>query len=513
MPTNREIRQRQWEEVSQAFKTDLGILCREALGMKDWGIVHDELADFLRTSGRRKHIELARGHLKSSIVTKGWSIQQVLNNPDVRILLANAVWDNSRKFLRSIQKYVGQGSILETVFGSFQSQHWNQDECTVKARKAILDAPTWATTGIEKEQTSQHYDIIIADDLVARENVMTPEQREKVYLYYKDLLDLLEPDGTIVVIGTRWHQDDLYAKIIEENDEAKKSGALRPWDLFIRTCWREDGTPTFPEKFSRPYLDGLRTSKGAYEFSAQYLNNPIDESAADFKRSQVIYYDPTTPHPSQLLLCVDPGLSLSRDADPSALVVAGQFANRKIRVVDYVHKRVQPDDLIKEVFGLVEKWNLHRVGIETFAFQKSLKYAIQNEQRRRSKFFTILELGTKRGGREPILSKEARIRRLQPYFEQGLVEIRRDMVELENELLAFPRGRHDDLIDALAYHLDFLYPSQNTDRREEPTEIVVKPPTWRDVARATWNKNASGGSLLARYMDDLRSRPNEPLMR
>lgn len=479
--------------------------------MKDWSHVHDELAHFLASSGRRKHIELARGHLKSSIVTKGWSIQQVLRNPDVRILLANAVWDNSRKFLRSIQKYVGPGSIIEGLFGPMVSPHWNQDECTVRQRQVVLDAPTWATTGIEKEQTSQHYDIIIADDLVARENVMTPEQREKVYLYYKDLLDLLEPDGTIIVIGTRWHQDDLYAKLLEENVEAGKNGLPPVWDFFIRTAYREDGSPRFPEKFSLSYLDSLRASKGAYEFSAQYLNNPIDESAADFKRSWIKTYQPATPHPAHLYLTIDPARSLSREADPSAMIVAGKFSNGVVRVVDYWFKRVMPTELIKEIFNMMDKWNLHRCGLESFAFQQTLKSFLEEEMRQRHRFFSIDELGSRKGVKEQPERKETRIRRLIPYFEQGMIEIRHDMKELEDQLLAFPRARHDDLIDALAWQMDYLYPSQAPVESNEPREVRDRPKTFRDMARGVWNRGGTG--LLEKYFNDLKQQAQEPQMK
>jgi predicted phage terminase large subunit-like protein len=503
MKIKQEIKPEDLDVIRKATLTDLGFLCREMLGMKDWGKIHDELALFLRTSGRRKHIELARGHLKSSIVTKGWTIQQVLGNPNIRVLLANAVWDNSRKFLRSIEKYVGPGSLIESYFGRLQSEHWNQDECTVLQRTEILDAPTWATTGIEKEQTSQHYDLIIADDLVARENVMTPEQREKVYLYYKDLNDLLEPDGTMVVIGTRWHQDDLYDKLIEENKTAEEHAGKGPWDMFIRTAYREDGSVTFPEKFSLEYLDQLRAAKGPYEFSAQYLNNPIDESAADFKKAWIKKYEPGTPHPASLYLTVDPALSLSRDADPSAGIVAGQFGNRIIRVVDYFHKRLMPNELVDAIFQIVEKWHLRRIGIESFAFQKTLKYDIQAEQRRRNHFFSIDELGSRRGGKEPLLTKEARIRRLQPYFEQGLVEIRSDMKELELELLSFPRGRHDDLIDALSYQLDYLIPSVG-----RVAQKAVIPGSYADIVKIHLSKQV--GSVYQRYLADLKDEPQMP---
>jgi len=481
----------------------LKFLCRDVLNMPDWSDIHSELEQFLKTSGPYKLIELPRGHLKSSVVTKGWSIQQALLNPDIRILLANNTWDNSRKFLRSIQKWLEPGQILSQLFGNFVSMHWNQDECTIRMRKKVLDAPTWATTGLEKEQTSQHYDLIIADDLVARENVSTPEQREKVKLYIKDLYDLLEPQGRMVFIGTRWHQSDAYADLAEDPSFAK----------FIRTAYKNDDRTQvlFPQKFSVEKLNDLRAKKGNYEFSAQYLNNPIDPEAADFRQEQIKFYDPTTPHPASLYLTIDPAVSLSRDADFSALVVAGMYADRKIRVVDFVRRRMVPSDLVNSIFELVKKWRLHRVGIETFAFQKTLKYEIQRQQKEHGIFFSIDELGKRHAGRgEQVLSKEARIRRLQPYFEQGLLEIRSDMQDLQEELLAFPRGRHDDLIDALSYQLDYLFPSQAPLTLFEPTEVEWRPQTMRQVLQKTWNKEGAG--ILDRYFNDLKQRASEPLL-
>jgi predicted phage terminase large subunit-like protein len=302
--------------------------------------------------------------------------------------------------------------------------------------------------------------VIIADDLVEPDNSRTKEQREKVHDFYLSLFDLLEPQGKLVVIGTRYHQDDLYARILEENAQNNN------WSIFIRSCYNGDGSILFPEKFTQAQLDDIK-KKSFYHFSTQYLNNPIDPENADFKTEQIKYYDPTTVHPGSLYLTIDPAISLGRNADYSALVVAGMFSDRRIRVVDACHLRLIPSDLVDKIFELVKKWRLHRIGIETFAFQKTLKYDIQRQQRARGVFFSIDELGKRHSGHgEAVLSKEARIRRLQPYFEQGLVEIRLDMSDLRDELLAFPRGRHDDLIDALSYQLDYLVPSQGQAQRQ-----------------------------------------------
>lgn len=491
------------DRIRQRFKYDLKALSMFVFGYKDWSAnpdLHLSISRHIRRDSKFKLFLLPRDHLKSSIVTKAGSVLRLLQNPNIRILIANNTWDNSRKFLRSIQAYLAPGSMLAKYFGPFTGGHWNQDEITIKQRTMILDAPTIATTGLEKEQTSQHYDLIIADDLVSRENVQTAEQRNKVKDYINSLFALLEPQGELWVVGTRWSQDDAYGDLIQEGI----------WDVLIRSCYTDESRAQalFPEKFSLEKLAALRAKLGPTLFSCWYLNNPISEEAADFKKEWIKYYEPGTSHPASLYLAVDPAHSLSRDADYSAFVVAGMFANRKIRVVDYVRKRVVPSDLVDIIFALVKKWGLHRVGIETFAFQKTLKYEIERKQRETGQFFGIDELGRRNSGKgEPFLSKEARIRSLQPLFEQGLIELRHDMQDFVDELLAFPRGKHDDCIDALAYIKDRLFPSVSTlSSKSEGESFDDKTKKW-GATMNWWVKNKSvrpEGSIYERFMADMK---------
>ena len=477
------------ERMQGLCKTDLKFLCCEFLGMDCWSGFHDEVAEFLKRPSQKKMILLPRDHLKSTIVTKAWSIQQMLCNSDIRILIANSIWDNSRKFLRSIQKQIGKGSNLHQLFGNFTSEHWNQDECTVKQRKLILDAGTWTTTGIEREQTSQHYDLILADDLHGRENVMTKEQRDKVKLYYKDLMSLLDPKGRIVVIGTRWSIDDLYGNLLERQD---KEG----WDCLVKTCYKEDGTPLFPERYTLEKLLDLRREKGSLEFSGQYLNSPVDEENAMFKRHQIKYwYHLSDIPPTSKFMTIDPAMTQKQESDYSALMVQGMDKNGNIYVLDYVRKKLLPKEIISETFKLMEKWKLTRCGIEAYGYQLSLKYSIQEEQRSRQKYFSIEEM------RKPKTQekKETFIGRLQPFVEQGLLKIRDDMKELEDELIAFPRGRHDDLLDCLSYSLDYLVRASDFQKSHEP--IVG---SWRDWEENHFRKTSNGP--YAKFLEDLKNR-------
>ena len=482
------------EGVREQCRTNLKGLCTAIFSTPHWSKVHDELMLFLMRAGKRVHIELPRGHLKSHIVTQSWAIQEILKNPDIRILIVNAVEGNSAKMMRWIRANLSEGTPLSKIFGKFETETWSQDELLIRQRTKQLVAPTVMAAGIQKTLTSQHFDLIIADDIVVPDNVQTKEQREKVYEFYLSLFDLLEPDGRIVVIGTRYHQDDLYARILEEN------AAHKNWSVFIRSCYNSDGTVLFPEKFTQAQLDDIK-KKSFYHFSTQYLNDPIDPENADFRTEWIKYYDPTTKHPMNLYLCVDPASSLGRDADYSAGTVTGKMMDGRVRVVDYFRRRVVPSELVDQIFETVRKWrglgHYVRVGVEAFTL-KTLKADLQNKMRGEKFWFQVDEIKKMRGPNgERSEVKNARIRALQPLFEQGLIEIRRDMTDFVDELLSFPRGKHDDLIDSLSLAMDKLLPGTESVPVKE-----IRAGTMNDLIRRI--EGRLKGTDYEEFMADLK---------
>lgn len=221
-------------------ESDLKFLCTQLLGMTDWqDPLHSELAAELAHPNPQKLILMPRGHLKSSICTVGWSIQQVLKNPNVRILITNAVWDKARDFLRQITGYLTDKSILPDIYSPFDGPRskFTQDEITIAQRtKGTVKEATITTAGIERALTGGHYDIIIHDDLVEENNIGTKDQINKVIRFYENSLDLLDPGGKIVVIGTRWAVGDLYGHLMESQMDYI-NGIPVPVDQRLK--WRE----------------------------------------------------------------------------------------------------------------------------------------------------------------------------------------------------------------------------------------------------------------------------------
>lgn len=450
------------EEVREACKKSLHFLCTEMLGFGDWDKVHDDIEKFLNRKSRKKMILIPRGHLKTSVVTKGFSIQRLLCDPNVRILIANQVWDKAREMLYEIKQMLTDKSDLPKLFGQFQSDRWREDDIVIKQRTKALAAPTVGTSGVEAELTSSHYDVIILDDLQGLQNYQTPEQREKVKRYYRSMMDLLEPGGLLVVIGTRWHLDDVYQYVIDNESEY--------FDITVRKVI-EDGKIIFPKKFNKkfdpltknwvetqePTMDFINYLKKrpSEEFSSQYMNEPLDSENQIFKNDYFKYYE-RRPERLFVSMTLDPAISEKQSADYFAINVSGMDENYNIYVLDTLKGHWKVSEQIDNIFSMYEKWHPSAIGLETVAYQKALKSWLEEKMRIRGVYFPITEL--KRSTNE---NKEFRIKGLEPFYREGKIFHSPWMKSLEQELTQFPKGKHDDEADALASQLELLVPGDS----------------------------------------------------
>lgn len=460
------------EDLKEACQNDLHFLCTQMLKYTDWDTVHDEGEVFLARPSSKKAILWPRGHLKTSMITIGKSIQHVLKDPNVRILIANQVWDISRKMLSEIKEHLDAKSELPKIFGEFKSELWNQDVITIRQRTRALKEPTIATTGVEAEQTGGHFDVIFLDDLTGLQNSQTPEQREKVKRFRRSMINLLEPGGKLYELGTRWHLDDTFSEIFEKEKEY--------YDIMIRQVV-EDGKIIFPSKFNlrfdsvrktwtptsdhcMDYIQHLKKSMTPAEFSAQYMNSPIDEENQLFKPAYFHYFD-RRPDRLYVSMTIDPAISEKQSADYFAITVTGMDEKYDIYVLDRIRGHWSVAQAIDNIFSMYNKWRPSVVGMETIAFQKAIKQWLENSMRERNIHFPVEEL--KRNTNE---SKEFRIKALEPFYREGKVFHAAWMKggDLEEELLTFPKGKHDDLIDSLASHLALLVPGDAASAEQIP---------------------------------------------
>ena len=422
--------------------------------------------------GKKKGLFLLpRGHLKSTEITISYSIQTLLREPNSRILISNALLDNSKGFLREIKGHFEKNERLRALFGDYANtdEKWSENQIIVKKRTSFHKEPSIQVTSVDKSVVSQHYDLIIADDLVTRESISTKEQRVKLIKYYKDLLDLLEPGGLLLVIGTRWHYDDLYGWLISENKSKDNIHVM------VRRVWKDvdETMPTFPQKFSPEYIRALKADKGSFEFNSQYNNDPVSEEEADFKRESFRFFKVSEMDVSDgdIYITIDPAVS-KQDASDYTGIVVNLVKGGKWFILEGRRMKLNPTELVDEMFYLHRKYkpNFRKMGIEQIMYTDAIDYDITRKMNETGEWFLIEKV------RHKNRRKTDRIRALVPLFERGNITLGDRCADLEEELTRFPVAEHDDIMDALAYQLDLVSPTQyytkDTTRQKEPLVIL-----------------------------------------
>lgn len=425
------------------------------------GEVHKKMCHFVQDDRHKKKLLLIpRNHLKTKLITVGYPLFRIAEDPKIRILIYSATWQMAVDIVSQIQYHLKGNERFIELFGDLATnpKEWSQD----RVRLNISDKrePTVTAAGIDNNLVGGHYDLIIFDDVVMRDNIGTADQISKVNKRYNDSLDLLEPDGQVVVIGTRWHDSDLYGWILDPQNHVDKTYDIMIERAFEGSLQTDEGfTLLWPGKFTRQELLARANSEGWSHFSSQYLNDPVPEENAYFKKNYFNYYESPDLQGKILtrFLAVDPAISQEKTSDYTGMVVVGVDQFNYLYVLDILRERLLPHQIINYIFMLALKHQVGEVALEAIAYQKTLAYSLREEMRRRNKYLKVTEITSHQK------SKEDRIKGLQPLYENGRVlhnRLHPNNFFLEDELLRFPRGSHDDVIDAFSFLLDIIYPAR-----------------------------------------------------
>lgn len=409
--------------------------------------------------------------MKTTEITIGWTIQQLINNPELRIFITNERLDNAKSFLREIKAHFEKNNYFRFLYGNWVNDEnkWTETQIIIKTRQSNVKEPTIQVGSLDTSLVSQHYHIIIADDLVSRVNIGTKEQMDKVKQYWKDLQSLLEPGGIIIDIGTRWSMDDLHGWLLSNSS----------YDRIVIGCYDEKGEPVFPEKFSKEALEAKEKEIGNYDFSCLWKNDPVDDSVAAFKRSffENRYTDDNLAGKTlNTFITIDNAPSTKEGTDYIGIIVNSVDLENNWYLRQVIRFKGDTPALIQKIFELYLYWKPNEIGIEQKAFQDLIYPFFKQEMERRNIYLIINELKDKG------VRKEDRIRgRLQPRFENKKIFLKKEpqdnTADLIDELVRFPRGQYDDLADALQYQEDISYkPNKSV---EEPVE--EEKPIYPDI--------------------------------
>ncbi|MSS73940.1 MAG: hypothetical protein EXS64_21015 [Candidatus Latescibacteria bacterium] len=299
---------------------------------------------------------------------------------------------------------------------------------------------------------------LIDDPLKNREEADSATIRDRAWEWYRSTLyTRLMPGGAIVLIQTRWHEDDLAGRLLE----AQRQGGDR-WEIVSLPALAEEDDPLgrqpgealWPQWYPAPVLEQTRAVIGPREWSALYQQRPQADTGEYFKREWVRWYDERPAH-MRIYGASDYAVT-ANGGDYTVHIVAGITPNDDLCILDLWRKRASSDVWVEAFLDLVERWKPVKWAEESGQIEKSLgPFILKRAQERR--VYCNREQFTSTS------DKPTRARAFQARMAMGKVYFPRSApwsADLLDELVRFPTGAHDDQVDALSLFgrmLDEMY--------------------------------------------------------
>lgn len=347
-------------------------------------------------------------------------------------------------------------------------------------------AEAWLTTngggyvaaGVGGGITGKGAHVLVIDDPVKnREDAESPNNREANWDWYTSTAyTRLAPGGGVLVILTRWHDDDLAGKLLNAAQEGGDEWTVVKYPAIAEENeeFRRHGEALHPERYDVEALQRIQRAVGPRDWSALYQQNPVADDGDYFSRDMIQYFDPEDVDLDRMKFYCAWDLAIGKKDrnDYSVGMVVGIDEMEHIFVVDVVRGRFDGFELVEQILDMYELWRPSIVGIEKGHIEMALGPFLEKRVRERGLYEAYFK-DLKTGRRD----KEARARAIQGRMQQGMVHFPKNEVftgPLIAELLRFPNGVHDDQVDALAW-IGLMMTEFNVF-----TAPVIREPSWRD---------------------------------
>jgi len=403
---------------------------------------------------KRLMIFMPPRHGKSMLASEYFPAWYFGHHPNHQIIHTTYAQDLADDFGRKVRNQIG-----DPMYGQvFQSVRLNADS-TAASRFHVMGPNekdqdgVYHAVGIGGPATGRGANLLLIDDPVKnREEADSEVMREKVKDWYKSVAyTRLMTGGAIVVIQTRWHDDDLAGWLLREH---KHEG----WEVIDMPALSDDEqTALWPEAFPVSRLKQIRETIGPRDWEALYQQRPRPAGGAEFKRHWIQYLQSRSAGTGMnKIMLVDPASRKKKTSDFTSIWIIGLGEDGNYYVLDMVRDRLNLTERAETVIRLHRKWKPFEVRYEQYGMMADIEH-IRSEQERRNYRFVIREVGG-------TTAKEDRIRRLIPLFETNKFWFPQELMYtntegrefdlvnefIETEYLSFPVGRHDDMLDALA---------------------------------------------------------------
>jgi predicted phage terminase large subunit-like protein len=320
--------------------------------------------------------------------------------------------------------------------------------------------------------TGRGGDIIIIDEPIATlAATLSPKSREHVVdWYFNTLLSRLDDkqNGAIVLVMQRLHEDDLAGVLLRGSDEwtVLNLPAIAEQDEQIpigdgQFHCRRAGDVLHPEREPRDVLESLRAQLGVETFAAQYQQQPVPPGGAMIKRAWVRRYD-QLPKSGQIIQSWDVANKQGEENDYS-VCTTWLIYEKRYYLIDVLRGRFDFPTLRTKVFEQAKLHKASRILIEDAGFGTALIQELKTAH------FSVIAV-------KPEYDKKIRMAIQSAKFQNGQVFFPKEapwLRDLEDELFAFPSGRHDDQVDSISQALGHKSLSYWTDASLEGFRNVV----------------------------------------
>jgi phage terminase large subunit-like protein len=317
---------------------------------------------------------------------------------------------------------------------------------------------------------AQRPDALILDDFETNKTKDSEAYTNQVANHISEAQSGMDAQGIVLYLCNYITEYGNVNRLFERSKDDKRL-KVRKVDVIM------DGKPSWEakycltteeaEKTGKVSIEDIRKKLGPQVFNSEMMNMPIDDSTQEFlsswfktiKRSEVLLKN------TRKYALIDSAMSKGSDSDNSGISRVYVDQENKWYVSGKKY-RVNAKSLIDLLFQLHDE-GMEQIGIETTAYSEGIKPYFEEECRKRNKYPRVVEL--KHGG----VQKETRIRGLIPRYSNGdIYHIEGECDDLENELLRFPRSKHDDVMDSLAYAPQICQKPYDTSRFQQEDSII-----------------------------------------
>jgi predicted phage terminase large subunit-like protein len=375
---------------------------------------------------KRLMIWMPPRHYKSQSASAHFPAWYLGRHPDDRIIQASYSSDLVKKFSRQARGLV---------------QDYGKELFNIGLSPASSAVDNWdianhyggiSAVGVGGSMTGKGSKILIIDDPHKdREEANSKTMRDKVWGWYTSTARTrLEADGAIIVIQTRWHEEDLSGLLLKSMESG--DDYAEQWEIVDLAAisekeqdqlGRKIGEALWPQQFPVPVLMGIKAAIGSYEFGALYQQRPRALEGGAFKanwfkwytKNEISFHDDSWWfHDERMTLYqgVDPAISEKTSADDFVIFTIGVTEKSKIILMDPFDAHLEFTEQPKMIITKYQEWLPVRIGLETNAYQKALKQQ------------TVKDAVIPIKGLNHTGDKYTRIMTMTPFFENGQVYMR-----------------------------------------------------------------------------------------